>query len=719
MINDKYIYLPKGGMIFDTSIGAIQFGAPPETIKDSMSLNRAVPTFYIAPKNLFSHKKMSSFIDIEFPCYFNYYVLHKSITIFCTKKQSEAIGAFFSESYFGPKELNLEIEYIDGKDNPYFPDMEKELKYFSTHPTENRRMVLEDFIEFVILQENKTITYKDITFFLDVNNNKIKINDKGVEYELDWNLDYDNSDDKKNESDSIFIPPSFGITTLGSSHGFDPKGKTSGFIFWINGSGIMIDPPIDSALWLIDENVDPRMVNSVILTHCHSDHDAGVMQKILQEGRVTLYTTSTIFTSFIKKTSLLTGLNEIDIVELIDFIPVMIGKPININGAMVTFNYRLHSIPTIGFEVFFKGKTVVYTSDHLNGKKYFDNLKELGILPDGRYEELNNFNWRKDIIIHEAGIPPLHTPIEVLLELPDDVKKNIFLVHTDKSKIPEGSNLTVSPTGLSNTMNIKVQTSIHSESVQILNLVSGLDIFMDIKFEKSAEFLSIIKYRKFKKDECLIKEGDFGKRFYIIVAGRAKLIEKGLEKAILTSGSYFGETALILNRLTTGTLIALTDIIAIIIEKEDFLMFLANTPVYERLKKLGAVRSQGSWEAIELNPLFNSMTINQKNQLELLFNFEKVNKNEVVIHNNKALDFAFIWNTGSGVIKDKNNKIEKTLKKGDFVGNPMYLVGEKVLDKTVIAVTDSTIFKINWDSMLKFYQKNPRILLELRDKDEY
>jgi len=64
MSGDKYIYLPKGGMIIDTSIGAIQLGAPPETIKDSMSLNRAVPTYYIAPKNLFSHKKMSSLIDV-------------------------------------------------------------------------------------------------------------------------------------------------------------------------------------------------------------------------------------------------------------------------------------------------------------------------------------------------------------------------------------------------------------------------------------------------------------------------------------------------------------------------------------------------------------------------------------------------------------------------------------------------------------------------------
>lgn len=31
-----------------------------------------------------------------------------------------------------------------------------------------------------------------------------------------------------------FEPPAFGVTILGCSHGFDPKGSTTGFILWIN-----------------------------------------------------------------------------------------------------------------------------------------------------------------------------------------------------------------------------------------------------------------------------------------------------------------------------------------------------------------------------------------------------------------------------------------------------------------------------------------------------
>ena len=41
----------------------------------------------------------------------------------------------------------------------------------------------------------------------------------------------------------FFTPPSFGVTVLGNSHGFDPGGSTSGYVLWLNGRGVMIDPP--------------------------------------------------------------------------------------------------------------------------------------------------------------------------------------------------------------------------------------------------------------------------------------------------------------------------------------------------------------------------------------------------------------------------------------------------------------------------------------------
>src|SRR5262249_31767877 len=69
-----------------------------------------------------------------------------------------------------------------------------------------------------------------------------------------------------------FQPPAFGVTVLGSSHGFDPAGKTTGFVLWVNHHGVLVDPPTDATDLLRAAGVPPATVDAVILTHCHADH---------------------------------------------------------------------------------------------------------------------------------------------------------------------------------------------------------------------------------------------------------------------------------------------------------------------------------------------------------------------------------------------------------------------------------------------------------------
>ena len=79
-----------------------------------------------------------------------------------------------------------------------------------------------------------------------------------------------------------FDPPVFGFTMLGSSHGFDACGSTSGFILWINKRGIMIDPPPFSSKALRREGIPPNLIEKIIISHCHADHDSGAFHKIIE-----------------------------------------------------------------------------------------------------------------------------------------------------------------------------------------------------------------------------------------------------------------------------------------------------------------------------------------------------------------------------------------------------------------------------------------------------
>lgn len=194
----------------------------------------------------------------------------------------------------------------------------------------------------------------------------------------------DDSDDDSESSESItkslqpatFNPPSFGVTVLGNSHGFDKSGSVSGYVLWINGRGVMIDPPPYSSATLEREGIRPRMIVAIILTHCHADHDAGAFQKVLTGSQVVVITTPTIYKSFIRKYAALSALSPALLRHSHRHKPAIIGTPLRFQGATFHFTYTLHSIPCIGFRVEWRGRSMVFTGDHYNNPAGIQKLED-------------------------------------------------------------------------------------------------------------------------------------------------------------------------------------------------------------------------------------------------------------------------------------------------------------------------------------------------------
>lgn len=70
-----------------------------------------------------------------------------------------------------------------------------------------------------------------------------------------------------------------------------------------------------------------------------------------------------------------------------------------------------------------------------------------------RADDLRNLPLQEtDLLLHEAGAPPIHTPLEVLMNLPLRVKKRLYVVHT--SNIPKEYDLRVAPTGTAGTLRL-------------------------------------------------------------------------------------------------------------------------------------------------------------------------------------------------------------------------------------------------------------------------
>jgi hypothetical protein len=128
----------------------------------------------------------------------------------------------------------------------------------------------------------------------------------------EMNLDYD-------LAPVGYDPPDFGVTVLGAGHGFDSCGGTSGYILWIDGRGIMIDPPPFSSAALRRYGITPHLIDKIILTHCHADHDAGTFNKIFSSSPVDFITTPTIMNSFVRKYAATADMTEKELLSLFDF----------------------------------------------------------------------------------------------------------------------------------------------------------------------------------------------------------------------------------------------------------------------------------------------------------------------------------------------------------------------------------------------------------------
>ena len=239
--------------------------------------------------------------------------------------------------------------------------------------------------------------------------------------------------------------PRFGVTPLGTSHGFDPDGDLTSFVIWVNGRGIVVDPSPESLLSLERLGVASLDVPYVFLTHIHADHDSGLLAKLLDGSRTTVLASDVVFRTFVEKARLLTG-HDFEREGLVASCPVNPGSAvtIEIGGESVVFESRwnLHPIPTNGFTVSVTGRTFGYSGDVQYDPALIRRLTEKGRLTTPQCENLLHFFWttegtpKVDLLYHEAGIPPIHTAHARLAELPDEVKARTFLVHVADNELP-------------------------------------------------------------------------------------------------------------------------------------------------------------------------------------------------------------------------------------------------------------------------------------------
>jgi CRP-like cAMP-binding protein len=95
----------------------------------------------------------------------------------------------------------------------------------------------------------------------------------------------------------------------------------------------------------------------------------------------------------------------------------------------------------------------------------------------------------------------------------------------------------------------------------------------------------------------LVREGDRGLEFFVIVSGRAKVSRKGRKVGELGPGDFFGELSLLIDADRNATVTAVTPMEAIVLSRREFEAALADAPRMTRKIMSGMARRLAEYDS--------------------------------------------------------------------------------------------------------------------------
>jgi len=122
----------------------------------------------------------------------------------------------------------------------------------------------------------------------------------------------------------------------------------------------------------------------------------------------------------------------------------------------------------------------------------------------------------------------------------------------------------------------------NSELMSIMHMLSNFSFFKNIDRNDLKTVLRFFKARNLKKDSIIIRKGEPGYNFYIIISGKVDIInDAGIVISSLGRGEVFGEMSLICEENVGATVKASEDTRILSIDQKHFLRILRKYPTLQ------------------------------------------------------------------------------------------------------------------------------------------
>jgi CRP-like cAMP-binding protein len=109
------------------------------------------------------------------------------------------------------------------------------------------------------------------------------------------------------------------------------------------------------------------------------------------------------------------------------------------------------------------------------------------------------------------------------------------------------------------------------------NVLSALPLFSTLSTRQCRQVAKLAQFAWFAPGDVLVKAGEPGDAFYLIVSGKAKLDGEPGARTLAT-GDFFGEMALLDGEPRSATITATTELQAMILPRRAFVKVLEQEP---------------------------------------------------------------------------------------------------------------------------------------------
>jgi CRP-like cAMP-binding protein len=523
--------------------------------------------------------------------------------------------------------------------------------------------------------------------------------------------------------------PRFGVTPLGTSHGFDHAGDFTCFIVWLNGKGVLVDPSHEALTYLAELGIAPVDVPYVFLTHVHSDHDGGLIAKLISGSRTSVIASDPVFRAFMEKAQLITG-HDFEREGLVEHIPANPGVPtqVEIGGehAQIETRWNLHPIPTNGFTIAFSGRSFGYSGDTQYDPDFLEKLRDAGALTGQQFENLMYFLWTPngeptvDVLYHEAGMAPIHTDKDVLRRLPRPITERMHLVHIADRDVPAGF-LPGKPRPFET--QVLLPPSPRSRDRGLIESMRLVSYMYDIPSETLETLLQAGEVISHGPEAMIVRKGPVGKNeplhFYIVSDGQVSVRDGPRVIATLTKADTFGEWGISHQRgFRVADVVADRPSQTIRLGEEQYRWLVRKHPIIQdRLSKIrnllprlqmaqGLARLKAE-AGLGTRSVIESMSASQLASLAIFGTIQTFPQAHPIIVQGDEADGFYILLSGHLSVAREGNRVVGELGEGDVFGEGGLLEGGPRKATVKVVSADSEVLFMSTSSFQSLLKTVP------------